>query len=66
MAKRMAPAPGFVLRADGEPTLYIAGDTIWCPEVHGTLGKYEPAIVVVNAGAAQFLEGGPITMSADM
>ena len=29
----LAPVSGFVLRATGEPTVYIAGDTIWCDEV---------------------------------
>jgi hypothetical protein len=33
--------------------------------VQRALGEFRPAVVVVNAGAAQFLEGGPITMSAD-
>jgi len=65
IGKRMAPASGYVLRASGEPTIYIAGDTIWCTDVNDALRKYEPAIVSVNAGAAQFLEGGPITMTAD-
>ena len=65
VGRRMAPASGYVLRAGGEPTLYIAGDTIWCPEMNDALRKYEPAIIVVNTGAAQFLEGGPITMTAD-
>jgi L-ascorbate metabolism protein UlaG (beta-lactamase superfamily) len=65
IGKAMAPVSGFVLRASGEPTLYIAGDTIWCEEVQRALGEFRPAVVVVNAGAAQFLEGGPITMSAD-
>jgi L-ascorbate metabolism protein UlaG (beta-lactamase superfamily) len=62
---RMAPVSGFVLRAAGEPTLYIAGDTLWCPEVEQALQSYQPDVVVVNAGAAQFLSGGPITMTAD-
>jgi len=63
--KAMAPVSGFVFSAKGEPNFYIAGDTIWCEEVDAALAQYHPAIVVVNAGAAQFLEGGPITMSAD-
>jgi hypothetical protein len=33
--------------------------------MNDALRKYEPAIIVVNTGAAQFLEGGPITMTAD-
>jgi L-ascorbate metabolism protein UlaG (beta-lactamase superfamily) len=65
IGKAMAPVSGFVLRASGEPTVYIAGDTIWCDEVREALEGYEPSIVVVNAGAAQFLTGEPITMSAD-
>ncbi len=62
---RMAPVSGFALRAPGEPTLYIAGDTIWCREVEEALRLHAPAATVVNAGAAQFLEGGPITMTAE-
>lgn len=65
VAKRLAPVSGFVLRAADEPVLYVAGDTIWCPEVEQALREYEPAVTVVNAGGAQFLEGGPITMTPD-
>lgn len=65
IAKAMAPVSGFVLRTSGEPTLYIAGDTIWCDEVETAIREHKPAVVVVNAGAAQFLEGDPITMTAD-
>lgn len=62
---RMAPVSGFVVLAEGSPSLYIAGDTIWCEEVEETLKTHAPDIVVVNAGAAQFLEGDPITMTAE-
>jgi len=65
IGKAMAPVSGFVLRAKGEPTLYIAGDTIWCSDVETALTGFKPDIVVVNAGAAQFLEGGAITMTAE-
>ena len=65
IAKAMAPVSGFVLRTSGEPTLYIAGDTIWCDEVETAIREHKPAVVVVNSGAAQFLEGDPITMTAD-
>jgi L-ascorbate metabolism protein UlaG (beta-lactamase superfamily) len=62
---KMAPVSGFVLHAPGEPTLYIAGDTILAEPVRAALREHDPAVVVVNAGAAQFLEGGPIVMDAD-
>jgi L-ascorbate metabolism protein UlaG (beta-lactamase superfamily) len=62
---RMGPVSGFVLGAPGEPVLYVAGDTIWCDEVDDALAEHRPDVVVVNAGAARFLEGDPITMDAD-
>jgi L-ascorbate metabolism protein UlaG (beta-lactamase superfamily) len=65
IGRRMGLVSGFVLRAPGEPVLYIAGDTIWCREVEEALSIHRPDIVVLNAGAAQFLSGDPITMTAD-
>lgn len=65
IAKAMAPVSGFILRAPGKPTLYIAGDTIWCEEVQTAIREHKPRVIVVNTGAAQFLEGDPITMTAD-
>ena len=62
---QMAPVSGFVIRAEGSPSLYVAGDTIWCEEVEEALLAHRPDVVVVNAGAAQFLEGDPITMTAE-
>lgn len=62
---KMAPVSGFVLRAPDEPTLYVAGDTIWCPEVEAALDEHEPPVIVVNAGAARFNVGDPITMTAE-
>jgi L-ascorbate metabolism protein UlaG (beta-lactamase superfamily) len=59
----MAPVSGFVLSAPDEPTLYIAGDTIWCDEVAAALSEHSPGIVVVNAGGARFNQGDPITMT---
>jgi L-ascorbate metabolism protein UlaG (beta-lactamase superfamily) len=61
----MKPVSGFVLSAPGEPGLYLAGDTIWCDEVADVLDTHHPAAAVVNAGAARFLEGDPIVMTAD-
>lgn len=65
IARKLAPVSGFVLRAPGEPTLYIAGDTIWCDEVAGPLREFRPDLTVLNAGGARFLQGGPITMTPE-
>ncbi|WCN38200.1 MBL fold metallo-hydrolase [Aneurinibacillus uraniidurans] len=64
MAQRMGPVSGFVLEAQTEPTLYISGDTVWCPEVKQALHTHTPDVVVCFAGGAQFAEGPPITMTS--
>ena len=64
IGRLMGPVSGFVLRAAGEPVLYVAGDTIWCEEVDAALAEHDPDVVVVNAGGARFLEGDPIIMDS--
>ena len=63
-SRASAPVSGFVVAADGEPTLYVAGDTVWCDEVAEAIAAHSPDWIVVNAGGARFLEGGTITMEA--
>ncbi|MFQ5931840.1 MAG: MBL fold metallo-hydrolase [Nitrospiraceae bacterium] len=65
LAERLGPVSGFVIRVEGQPSLYIAGDTVWCPEVEEALEKHRPDLVVVNAGAARFVDSDRITMDAD-
>ena len=65
IGEQMGRVSGFVVRSEGSPTLYVAGDTIWCDEVEEALLAHRPDVVVVNAGAARFLEGDPITMTAE-
>lgn len=65
IARRMAPVSGFVLRHPAEPTLYLAGDTIWYDAVADTLRREQPAVTIVNAGGARFLTGDPIIMDAE-
>jgi len=65
VGQRLAPVSGYVLAASGQPTLYVAGDTVWCPEVAAAIEAHTPDVIIVNAGAAQFLEGGVITMDVD-
>ncbi len=63
IAEMLAPVSGFVVGAPGEPTLYVAGDTVWCEEVAAALDEHAPDVVVVNAGGARFTEGEEITMT---
>lgn len=62
LGKQMGPVSGFIMKAEGEPSLYIVGDSIWCKEVEETLTEHSPEIIIVNGGEAQFLTGEPITM----
>jgi L-ascorbate metabolism protein UlaG (beta-lactamase superfamily) len=64
IGQAMGLVSGFVLQSPGEPTLYLAGDTIYCPEVEAALDLFQPVITVVNAGGARFVTGDPITMTA--
>jgi L-ascorbate metabolism protein UlaG (beta-lactamase superfamily) len=65
IAEQLAPVSGFVFAAPGEPSLYVAGDTVWCEEVAQALDEHRPDVVVVNAGGARFTRGDPITMTAE-
>jgi L-ascorbate metabolism protein UlaG (beta-lactamase superfamily) len=65
MGSAMGPVSGFIVTADQEPRLYIAGDTVWGPMVQAVLERYHPEVIVLNTGAAQFNVGTPITMTAD-
>lgn len=56
---RMAPSSGYVIGS-----LYIAGDSIWCSEVDEAIERHAPRVAVVNSGAARFLTGDPIVMTA--
>jgi L-ascorbate metabolism protein UlaG (beta-lactamase superfamily) len=61
----LGPCSGFVLTAPGEPVLHIAGDCVWCAELAAVIDDHGPAVIVLNAGAARFLDGGPISMTAE-
>jgi L-ascorbate metabolism protein UlaG (beta-lactamase superfamily) len=78
LADEMGPVSGFVLddgegrspsgnrsKAGDDESVYVAGDTVWYDAVAETLETYAPDVAIVNAGAAQFLEGDPITMTKE-
>jgi L-ascorbate metabolism protein UlaG (beta-lactamase superfamily) len=60
LAELLAPVSGFVL-----DDLYVAGDTVWYEGVAETIERYRPRVAVVNAGGAEFHEGGLIVMGVD-
>ena len=46
---------GFVFRAQGQKSVYFAGDTIFCDYVEIALNKFKPDIIVVNAHHKVFM-----------
>jgi L-ascorbate metabolism protein UlaG (beta-lactamase superfamily) len=62
---RMGEVSGIVLRHPDEPTLYIAGDTVWNRHVAAALETYAPDVVVLNCGDAQVPGLGAIIMDLD-
>jgi len=61
----MGDVSGVIFNHPGEKTLYIAGDTIWCSDVQNAIKIHRPEVIVVNGGAAQFLQGDPIIMTKE-
>lgn len=55
--KVMGAVSGYILEAENEAPLYITGDTIWCETIKRNLDKFNPGIVVCNAGGNIFLPG---------
>jgi len=60
----MGQVSGFVFRAEGEPTLYTAGDTIWYEPVRETIAEFEPDVIVTHSSGAMWGDHGPIIMDA--
>lgn len=68
LAKPLGEAMGVVFQAPNYKTLYLAGDTIWRKEVDQTIEKYDPEVIVLNAGKAKMtgFEGAIIMGEEDV
>ncbi|MBW8010463.1 MAG: MBL fold metallo-hydrolase [Chloroflexi bacterium] len=64
-AERLGNVAGFTFHAQGEPTVYWAGDTIWYPAVKETLERVQPDIIITHSGGAQLEQGEPIVMDGE-
>jgi len=64
-AQHMGNVSGFVFQADGEPTVYWAGDTILYDGVRQVISEIKPDVIITHSGGAQMQESGPIIMDAE-
>lgn len=59
----MANGAGYYLATEGEPSIYISGDTVFTADVERLLEEYKPDISIVASGSAQLDIGPPILMT---
>lgn len=61
----MGSGVGYFIESEGEPSLYIAGDTILTDTVRRVLDDLRPDVAVINAGTAALDIGRPILMTLE-
>lgn len=65
VGRMMEHGVGYFMEMPGEPSLYLAGDTILTPRVRAFVGQHQPDVSVVPAGGARFDIGQDIIMGVD-
>jgi L-ascorbate metabolism protein UlaG (beta-lactamase superfamily) len=60
----MGHVSGFVFQAPQEPTIYWAGDTIWCKAVQAAINHFRPLIIITHSCGAVWGKGTLIVMDA--
>ncbi len=64
VGRLMEHGHGYLLELPGEPSVYIAGDTLLTPAVSDALARLQPGVAVLPAGGARFDLGAEILMDA--
>lgn len=64
VGRLMAHGTGYVIDYPGEPSVYLAGDTLLSEPVRACLSQLKPAVAVLPAGGARFDVGGDIIMDS--
>lgn len=60
---KMGPVIGLVIEAEGEPTIYWAGDTVLYPPVAAAIREVQPDVIVTHSCGARW-DGDLIVMDA--
>ncbi|MCD9086632.1 MBL fold metallo-hydrolase [Stenotrophomonas sp. SY1] len=56
---------GYLIEVPGEPSLYLAGDTVLTDVVRNFVSTHQPDVCVIPAGGARFDIGGEIIMGLE-
>lgn len=54
LVKNLGEVSGFMLTAKDYPSIYIVGDCLLDDEIKNTVKKYQPEIIIVNSGGAEW------------
>ncbi|MFI8744427.1 MBL fold metallo-hydrolase [Pseudomonas sp. NPDC077186] len=65
VGRLMEHGVGYLIEMPGEPSLYLAGDTLLSEAVRACVREHRPEVSVVPAGGARFDLGGDIIMGID-
>lgn len=65
VGRLMEHGSGYLIELPGEPSLYLAGDTVLTPAIRDFVRRCRPQVSVVPAGGASFDLGGDIIMGRD-
>lgn len=65
-AEKMGQVSGFVWQAEGEPTVYWIGDSIWYEPIAQVIADVQPDIIITHSGGARFGDSRPIVMDEEM
>ncbi|TNJ26201.1 Beta-lactamase superfamily domain-containing protein [Giardia muris] len=65
LCESLGDACGLIFTHHDEKTVYIAGDTVWVKPYVRALQRFNPDVVVLNAGFAHIDNYGPIIMGAN-
>lgn len=61
-AQSMGNVSGFVFKADSEPTVYWAGDTILYDGVKSVISEHRPDVIITHSSGARLGNSEPIVM----
>lgn len=53
VAAVLGQASGLYFNAEGEKSVYFVGDSVWTAEIESNLERFQPDVVIVNAGFAE-------------
>lgn len=62
--QEMGQASGFVLQAEGEPTVYWVGDSVWCEEAARRIERFQPQVIITHSSGAVWGAGVLIVMDS--